>query len=289
MRPGQRNRGGYSRRARRVGLLRLVVLVVVVVALVVVGVFVARPGKTPQVAAQRGASTSTTAATTTGASPGGFYGPINTGFLGLTMFRGNASRTYCGEGPLPQHPIVLWKFGPMSGKAIHGPLANPGSVVTWTGTGWTGQPAVAERDGKTWVIVGSYDYKIHFFDGMTGQELLPPFTGQSIMKGSITIDPDGYPLVYMGCRDGLWRVIAIDRSQPTELFHLNSHDFKPFMWNQDWDGNVLIKNDYAFVPGENGHFIILKLNRGKDADGKVTVTPKVVLDFRTWTDQELKT
>jgi len=57
---------------------------------------------------------------------GSFYGPINTTFTGLTMFRGNGSGTYYGEGPLPSNPQILWRFGSMSGmsttegKSIHG-------------------------------------------------------------------------------------------------------------------------------------------------------------------------
>ena len=41
-------------------------------------------------------------------------GPINTKFPGLTTFRGNASRSYYGEGPLPKHPEILWRY-PTSG------------------------------------------------------------------------------------------------------------------------------------------------------------------------------
>ncbi|MEO8322788.1 MAG: hypothetical protein ABI571_01460, partial [Actinomycetota bacterium] len=37
-------------------------------------------------------------------------GPINRGLFGLTTFRGNATRTYYGRGPLPQAPEVLWRY-----------------------------------------------------------------------------------------------------------------------------------------------------------------------------------
>jgi hypothetical protein len=36
--------------------------------------------------------------------------PINTGFEGLTTFRGNASRTYYGEGPVPLDPMIGWRI-----------------------------------------------------------------------------------------------------------------------------------------------------------------------------------
>lgn len=206
--------------------------------------------------------------------PGSFYGPIQTSFEGLTMFRGNGSRTYYGEGPVPKNPQILWKFGPMSGKSDN---------RTWTGTGWTGQPCVFERDGKTWVVFGAYDHKIHFLDAATGKRLLPDFPGDDIFKGSVVVDPDGYPLIYMGCRDNKWRIIAIDRDKPTELFTLDADKLPRQVWNDDWDSSTVIRNDYAFEGGENGHFYILKLNRGYDSAGKVTVKPQIVLDYPTWT------
>ncbi len=211
-------------------------------------------------------------------SPGSFYGPINTTFEGLIMFRGNASRTYYGEGPVPSDPQILWKFGPMSGSS------HVGSVLrSWTGTGWTGQPCVFERDGKTWVVFGAYDYKIHFLDGDTGEKLYPDFAVDDIFKGSAVLDPDGYPLIFMGCADDKWRIIAIDRDEPTELFNLDSNELPRRVWYGDWDSSVVIRNDYAFLGGENSHFYILKLNRGYDADGKVTVDPQIVLDYPGWT------
>jgi len=214
--------------------------------------------------------------------PGTFYGPINTAFEGLTTFRGNASRTYYGEGPVPDDPQILWKFGPMSGKST-----DLGTTSTWTGTGWTGQPCIFERDGKTWVVFGAYDYKIHFLDADTGDRLLPDFEGQDLMKGTGAIDPDGYPLAYYGCRDNKWRIIALDREEPTELYSLDADELPDRIWNDDWDGSAVIRNDYAFQSGENGHFYIVKLNRGYDADGKVTVSPVIVRDFQGWTQKLL--
>jgi hypothetical protein len=209
---------------------------------------------------------------------GSFYGPIQTEFEGLIMFRGNASRTYYGEGPVPTNPQILWEFGPMSGSSTDG-----ANTSNWTGTGWTGQPCVFEKDGKTWVVFGAYDYKIHFLDAATGEELLPPFKGGDIFKGSVVADPDGYPLIYMGCRDNKWRIIAIDGDEPTELFNLDADELPRQIWNDDWDSSAVIRNDYAFEGGENGHFYILKLNRGYDAGGKVTVAPEIVLDYAAWT------
>src|SRR3546814_17906615 len=86
--------------------------------------------------------------------------------------------------------------------------------------GWTGQPAVFERqasDGttRTWLVFGAYDGAVHFLDAETGEELLPPFRTGDLIKGSVTVDPDGYPLVHTGCRDDRSRLLSIggDRSE----------------------------------------------------------------------------
>ena len=97
----------------------------------------------------------------------------------------------------------------------------------------------------------------------------PDFPTGDIIKGSVTVDPDGFPLVYTGSRDNYLRVIAFDRpaarpscgsSRPTPC--------RPTMWNDDWDGSPLIIDDYLFEGGENSQFHIVKLNRGYGADGK---------------------
>ena len=200
---------------------------------------------------------------------------------GLLTFRGNPTRTYYGEGPLPKDPAVLWTF-PESGG-----LCGLSSGKTWCGTGWTGQPNVWEQDGKTWVAFGAYDKAVHWLDGETGERLLPDFPVGDIIKGTVTVDPDGYPLLYTGSRDNYYRVIAMDREEPTELWKISATAVSPTQWNDDWDGSGLIIDDYLFEGGENSQFHIVKLNRGYDADGKVTVDPELVFNTPGWDAEQL--
>ena len=95
---------------------------------------------------------------------------------------------------------------------------------SWCGTGWTGEPAVWEKDGRTWLAFGAYDKAVHFLDAKTGQRILPDFPVGDIIKGSVTIDPDGIPLLYTGGRDNYYRVLALDRPEPTELWKLWAED-----------------------------------------------------------------
>ena len=98
-----------------------------------------------------------------------------------------------------------------------------GEDKVWCGGGWTGQPLVWERpDGVTEVIFGAYDKHIHFVDAATGEDTRPPFDMGDIIKGTVTLDPDGYPLLYAGSRDANFRIIALDRGEPTELWRLGA-------------------------------------------------------------------
>jgi outer membrane protein assembly factor BamB len=242
------------------------------------------------------AATSTTVAETTTtevyvprtdvlADPAGFGRPYSTKVPGVLTFRGNQTRSYYGTGPLPRTtPQVLWQY-PGPGQQMCGTSSEYGNVRTWCGTGWTGQPAVFERDGRTWVVFGAYDYKIHFVDADTGQEIIPPFETGDLAKGNVTIDPDGFPLVYAGSRDNYLRVIAFDGDQPRELYKLNGRT-DDRRHNDDWDAAPLVVNDHLIEGGENSWFYGLKLNRGYAADGTVTVDPALAFRVPGW-DQQL--
>jgi hypothetical protein len=107
-------------------------------------------------------------------------------------------------------------------------------------------------------------------DAATGERILPDFVTGDLVKGSLAVDPNGYPPVYTGSRDNYYRVIAFDRDKPTELWRLDADSIRPKMWNNDWDGAALVIDDYLFEGGENSNIHIIKLNRGYGADGKVT-------------------
>ncbi len=211
--------------------------------------------------------------------------PISDTVAGVTMFRGNSTRTFYGRGPVPRRPVILWRYPrgrPMCAVSIVGH-----SAPLWCGNGWTGQPSVvARRDGDE-VIFGAYDRQIHFLDGATGRERRPSFPTGDIIKGSVSVDPDGFPLLYSGSRDNYFRVIALDRARPIELWRLSAADAPRPLWNDDWDGNAVIIDDYLFVGGENSWFYIVRLNRRYDAHGLVQVAPEVVVRAPSFDDSLL--
>lgn len=212
--------------------------------------------------------------------------PWSSKVLGQITFRGNPTRSYYGLGPMPKHPTILWKQPKSGGWCGSSPVGT--TPHSWCGSGWTGQPSVWKQDGKTWVSLGAYDKHVHFLDAETGETLLDDYDIGDIVKGSVTRDPDGFPLLYTGSRAD-FHILALDRGdkKPESLFTMTADDVSPVKWNDDWDGSSLVLDDYLFEGGENGQFHILKLNRKMGADGKVSVDPKLVFHAPGWDDQEL--
>jgi outer membrane protein assembly factor BamB len=214
---------------------------------------------------------------------------------GLITFRGNPTGTFYGTGPLPSAPEVKWVYPdtPACGQST-----DLGVTSTWCGNGWTGQPVVWERpDGITELMIGAYDYRFHFIDAATGTRTRSPFRTGDLVKGSPSLDPDGYPLVYFGSRDGRLRILGLDRDDPVELWsfeaprplctladrHNHGHTCWG-MWNNDWDAAPRVLNDVLFASGENSVFYIWKLNRTFDALGLVRVDPELLVEFPAWND-----
>jgi outer membrane protein assembly factor BamB len=235
-----------------------------------------------------------TGRTTTSTSPVPYDGWSNPALVGqpypdasvegLLTFRGNPTRTFHGRGPVPADPAISFRHPEEGGMCRES--TNLGETKVWCGMGWTGQPAVFERDGRTWLVFGAYDGAVHFLDAETGEELLPPFPTGDLIKGSVTVDPDGHPLVYVGSRDNEYRILSIEGDEAVELWSMDAADFAPILWNDDWDSSGLVIDDHLFVGGENSRFVIVALNRGVEPDGTTTVDPEVVFDVAAW-DEDL--
>ena len=253
---------------------------------------------TPTTQAQAGTgrehTTTTSPATTTttippeerepGTVPGWTVGQPWGTTVGVTMFRGNPTRSFHGAGPVPDSPTVSWRY---PDTQMCSPSSEGGETRIWCGMGWTGQPVVWERpDGATELIFGAYDSAVHFVDAATGEDLRPRFQTGDIIKGSVTLDPDGYPLLYFGSRDNKLRILALDRDDPTLLWSMEANEVDG-IWNDDWDSNPAIVDDIMYEGGENGWFFAIQLNRGYDGEGKVTVDPVKLVQQPGYNDELL--
>ncbi len=213
------------------------------------------------------------------AGHGAPYGTVD----GLTMFRGNPTRSWYGRGPVPADPTVRWQFPPGEGRLCSESTAAE-ETKRWCGTGWTGQPVVWNRpDGVTEMIVGAYDRRVHFLDAATGEPTRQPFVTGDLIKGTPTLDPDGFPLLYVGSRDNRYRILALDRDVPTELFALTPHP--QGVWNNDWDGNGVVVDGVLYLGGEDSWFRAVDLRRSRDAEGLVQVDPVVLAEAPGFDDQ----
>lgn len=211
--------------------------------------------------------------------------PYGEAVRGVLTFRGSPNRTYYGEGPVPSNPGVRWSY---PGAKMCSLSTDLEGEREWCGTGWTGQPAVWERGGELWVAFGAYDRNVHVLDAVTGAPRMDPFPTGDLIKGSLTVDPDGHPLLYVGSRDNHLRVLSFDRGELVELWSLSAYDVEQRMWNDDWDGAPAIIDDYMFVGGENSNLHVVKLNRGYDAAGDVTVDPQLIAALPGWDDELLR-
>ncbi|MEA1902342.1 MAG: PQQ-binding-like beta-propeller repeat protein [Actinomycetota bacterium] len=236
------------------------------------------------------ASTTTSAPPTTtttepvrepGTVPGWTVGRSWGSVTGLTMFRGNPTRTFYGMGPVPKSPSVAWSY---PDSAMCSTSSAGGETKVWCGMGWTGQPVVYERsDGVTELIFGAYDRAVHFVDANTGTPTRPRYVTGDLIKGSVTLDPDGFPLLYFGSRDNQLRILALDRDSPEVLWSLNANEVNG-IWNNDWDSNPSIIDDVMYEGGENGWFFAYLLNRSVNTDGLVTVEPERLVAMPGYND-----
>ncbi|MCB0412021.1 MAG: WD40 repeat domain-containing protein, partial [Bdellovibrionales bacterium] len=202
---------------------------------------------------------------------------------GLTQFRGTPSRSYYGTGPIRDQYQIGWRYPEQ-------PMCAKSDGKRWCGSGWTGQPAVWRRpDGKLEIIVGTYDRAVHFIDYETGKDLRKPFPTGDIIKGSVTIDPNGFPLLYFGSRDNKYRILSLQGQEAKQLWALDAKDGVPeTKWNNDWDGNSSVVNDHLVFGGENSWFYTWKLNRGYNGNGQIQVDPKPVVRMRGWNKELLR-
>ena len=233
----------------------------------------------------------------------GELGPIHFGMpedysgAGITTFRANNFRNQSSLGAAVVAAESLAVSYTMS----------VGSLGKWTGVGWSGQPAVVkwdfelqkkmnllpdkrDREGLVEVIYGTLDGRIYFFDMADGKPTRPSINLGAPIKGSVTVDPRGYPLLYVG------QGIPSDDKQigyhifslfdGSKQFFINGLDaFALRKWGA-FDANPIFDtaNDRMILAGENGVVYNILLNTRYDAAaGNVAIAP-VISRYRYSTD-----
>ncbi|NLL05110.1 MAG: PQQ-like beta-propeller repeat protein [Clostridiaceae bacterium] len=217
------------------------------------------------------------------------YNSIN----GVTTFRGNNYRDSASYGTVEVNEKKLEKIWSIK----------IGYIDEWTGVGWNGQPAIVKwddevrskmniigekknKDNLKEVIYGTLDGKVYFLDLEDGKNTRNPINIGFPIKGSVTVDPRGIPLLY--CGQGIekngdiigkigFRIFSlIDQKM---LLFINGIDRTAYRGWGAFDSSPLIdaKNDTMYECGENGILYSIKLNTSFDLNkGAVSINPETL-------------
>lgn len=230
-----------------------------------------------------------------------FFGAPDTytDLKGIITFRGDPFRTGSSYGTAH---MTEKKFGD-TWTVTTGSLQAPDGQV-WTGSGWTGQPLIVEWDKETrqnmnlydWakeadslteVIYACMDGYIYFLDLDSGAKTRDALNIGYTFKGTASLDPRGYPLLYVGSGyhsyQGQSRAFVISLIDGKVLYTFgNNDDFALRQWSM-FDSSPLVdaETDTLIYPGENGVLYLIHLNSQYDAQaGTVSVDPDEVVKWR---------
>ena len=116
---------------------------------------------------------------------------------GLWTFRGNASRSLTGVGPVPRRPRIAWRYPARGGLCSRS--TDETGTSTWCGVGWTGQPnVIPRRSGRLEVRIGAYDRRYHFLDGATGRPVRAVAADRRPREGLGDLRPRRLPALLRG-------------------------------------------------------------------------------------------
>lgn len=221
---------------------------------------------------------------------------------GITTFRGSNFRDGGGYGKVDIKENKLeeeWSY-------VIGGMTGFGSI--WPGVGWTGQPSIVKWDYDTLqmmnvydefkskedfveVIYATLDGNVYFLDLETGKASRDYIYIGVPVKGSLTVDPRGYPLIYVGqgIESGMtnegeerykpfgYRIFSLINGQLLHEIHGND-GYAPRTWGAfDSSGLLDIENDTYYECGENGVIYIVTLNTVFDKQAKtISLSPSTI-------------
>jgi len=215
---------------------------------------------------------------------------------GITAFRGNNFRDTASWG---YANITNAKFGSTWNRTTASLAGAEGRM--WTGHGWTGQPLIVrwpietravmtnmhrwakEQEDLVEVIYAAMDGYVYFQELETGKDTRDRLFLGWTFKGSGSLDPRGYPLLYVGAGDnnakGAARILIVSLIDGSVLHEFGFNDrFAPRSWHAA-DSSPLVdaENDRLIYPSENGTIYILDLNTDYDIEnGTISINPETV-------------
>ncbi len=223
-----------------------------------------------------------------------------TAVKGIVGFRGNNFRDTAQYGTAN---IDSGEFGAYWNIQTDGKGDIEGAY--WCGSGWTGQPMAVEwpaetkavmnmygwakeKEGLVEVIYPTLDGKVYFLDLETGSDTRKPLDLGFSFKGTGTLDPRGYPILYIGggltnANGGVPRIMVVSLIDGSILYEIGNNDsFAPRWWFA-FDAGPLVdaESDQLIYPSESGVLYIIKLNtRYDEAAGELSVKPSQVIKWK---------
>lgn len=225
-----------------------------------------------------------------------------TALEGVITFRGNNYRDMPSFGTADITHETLTLVNTVKTKKIG----------KWGGLAWTGQPLVVKwpdelrskmtslyegfksKYGFTEVIIPALDGYIYFQELSTGEKTRDSIKIGAPVKGTASLDPRGYPILYVGqglqpdgddesSRNMYFRAYSlIDGKLLLKVGDASRDPFALRGW-QAYDSSPLIdaETDTLIQPGENGVLYVLRLGTiyNKEA-GTVTMEPGRVVKYR---------
>ncbi len=223
-------------------------------------------------------------------------------YPGISTFRGNNYRDNPTYGTVNVTENKLSKSW----------SASIGTLNGWPGSGWTGQPLMVQWDDETKAIMNLYaekkqkanlveviyatlDGNIYFYDLDDGSYTRDPIKLGMNFKGAGSLDPRGYPIMYVGSGDYIEetapRFYIISLIDGSILYQRSGNDAYV---QRDWvafDSSPLIdaETDTLIWPGESGILYTIKLNTAYDkAAGTLSMKPEEIVKTRYTTPKYTK-
>ena len=202
-------------------------------------------------------------------------------FINSTYLGGSARNDYGNR--LPDRLDMLWKLDLGTGKT----WVN-GTLRTWRGAGWTGQPLLVKEDGELFLILGANDHRLRKIRAATG-EVVWSYAFDDVIKGTGTLfrdldapDPADRLIVIQGSRLGVDAQFnqaivpslrGISFGSGRELWRLNCR--RTATYSRDVDGSALVLGDRAYLALENSLFTVFSPDPAKGREREGIFQPRV--------------
>jgi outer membrane protein assembly factor BamB len=220
-----------------------------------------------------------------------------TSLTGITTFKGNHYRSTAASGSAKVesgHMQIAW-----TKKLPEFPLSGPTDgtaqplIVRWPADIMDTMTFKTAKKGKvqlTEVIFADKSGFVYYIDLDDGEISRTPMPTISFTEGTPTLDPRGYPLLYIGQsiqqNGNVYKsrynfLYVFNLITQKEIFRFGSSSVEPFS-DSKWQGygaSPLIYDDTLMIPGENGILYTYKIDAEFDIEKKevsVNKNPELV-------------